>query len=294
MEGDFRAVVAHANAPVADMFAVFQQMRGWNAGVGALPLIGTMIGAFLAGAIVFYESTLGKKKMLAGIERTPEDRMPLAMIGGIVFPIAMFWFAWSGNYDSCPWPVVAIVSPGHSSLFMAACTDFLSQAGVFLSTGIVLIFVSYLNYLADSYLMFAASAIAANTVCRSAAGAAAPLFTEQMFEALGVGPAGSLIAGVACLLAPIPFLFYRYGAKIRKRSRFAPTEEGKPTAQNQARSGDQASQGDASSSEKEELALDEEAGVLSKDVEKMSRESDSPQHARDPYLDADGLEKAER
>lgn len=158
----------------------------------------------------------------------------------------------------------------------------------------MLIFVSYLNYLADSYLLFAASAIAANTVCRSAAGAAAPLFTEQMFEALGVGPAGSLIAGVACLLAPIPFLFYRYGAEIRKRSRFAPTEEGRPTNNDQAHSGDRASQGDAGGSEKEELALDEEAGVLGKDVEKTSHESDSPQQARDPYLNADGLKKAER
>lgn len=53
---------------------VFQQMRGWNSGVGALPLIGTMVGAFIAGGIVFYESTLQKKKMLAGVKRTPEVR----------------------------------------------------------------------------------------------------------------------------------------------------------------------------------------------------------------------------
>lgn len=132
-----------------------------NAGVGALPLIGTMIGAFIAGGIVFYESTLGRKKMLAGVERTPEDRMPLAMIGGILFPAAMFWFAWSANFSYVHWVVPTI-------------------AGSLLCTGIVLIFVSYLNYLTDTYLMFAASAIAGNTVCRSALGAVAPLFTEQM------------------------------------------------------------------------------------------------------------------
>lgn len=33
---------------------------------------------------------------------------------------------------------------------------------------------------------------------------------EPRFAALGVGGAGSLIAGVGCLLVPIPFLFYRY------------------------------------------------------------------------------------
>jgi DHA1 family multidrug resistance protein-like MFS transporter len=73
--------------------------------------------------------------------------------------------------------------------------------------------------------MYAASALAANTVCRSACGAAAPLFTLYMFDALGVGGGGSLIAGVACLLAPIPFVFYRYGEPIRRRSKFAPTED---------------------------------------------------------------------
>lgn len=73
--------------------------------------------------------------------------------------------------------------------------------------------------------MYAASALAANTVCRSACGAAAPLFTQYMFDALGVGGGGSLIAGVACLLAPIPFVFYLYGEPIRRRSKFAPTED---------------------------------------------------------------------
>jgi len=46
-----------------------------------------------------------------------------------------------------------------------------------------------------------------------------------MFNALGVGGGGSLIGGVAVLLAPIPFVFYRYGEPIRKRSKFAPTED---------------------------------------------------------------------
>lgn len=68
---------------------VFQQRRGWNPGVGALPLIGQLVGAIFAGALVFYESTLGRKRMLAGIERMPEERLPLAMVGSVLFPITM-------------------------------------------------------------------------------------------------------------------------------------------------------------------------------------------------------------
>ncbi|KAM3419232.1 hypothetical protein BST61_g5172 [Cercospora zeina] len=248
---------------------VFQEMRGWNSGVGALPLIGTMIGACIAGAIVFYESTIGKKKMLAGIPRKPEDRMPLAMIGGLLFPMTMFAFAWTANFNSVHWIVPTI-------------------AGMFLSTAIVLIFVSYLSYLADTYLMYAASAIAANTVCRSAFGAVAPLFTAQMFEALGVGGAGSLIGGVAVLLAPIPFLFWKYGERIRERSKFAPTggdEETGPRNHDIQSSRLRESKAEGSSSDEERAG-----GGNLVDVERRLQDVQS----QDPYLDATGQEKAER
>ena len=79
---------------------VFQQKRGWNAGLGELPLISTVIGALIGGAIVFRYTALDKRKILAGHERVPEDRLVIAMIGGILFPIMMFWFAWSGEYNS--------------------------------------------------------------------------------------------------------------------------------------------------------------------------------------------------
>ena len=68
---------------------VFQEKRGWNPGVGELPLIGFVIGALIGGSAVFYRSHLDRKKMVAGHQMTPEDRLPLAMLGGIIFPITM-------------------------------------------------------------------------------------------------------------------------------------------------------------------------------------------------------------
>jgi len=94
----------------------------------------------------------------------------------------------------------------------------------------MLIFVAYLNYLVDVYLAYAASAVAANTILRSAVGAAAPLFTNRMFDRLGVGPGGSLVGGVAALLAIIPFAFHRWGHRIRARSRFAAASAAGPPA----------------------------------------------------------------
>ncbi|KAJ5689590.1 hypothetical protein N7462_003982 [Penicillium macrosclerotiorum] len=188
---------------------VFQEKRGWNSGVGELPLLGTVVGALFGGAIVLMDTHRRQNKIKRGElqmeDAVPEDRLPLAMIGGIGFAATMFWFAWSAEYNDVHWIVPTI-------------------AGALLSSALLLIFVSYLNYLVDVYLMYAASAIAANTIARSACGAAAPLFTNQMFSALGVGGGGSLIGGVAALLAVIPFLFYKYGKQIRIRSKFAPTK----------------------------------------------------------------------
>ncbi|KAK8912022.1 Efflux pump FUBT [Metarhizium anisopliae] len=187
---------------------VFQERRGWNSGVGELPLTGTVVGAVLGGAIVLYDTRRRIKKTERGEvkeeDMEPEDRLPLAMVGGIGFAASMFWFAWTAEFTSVHWIVPTI-------------------SGGLLSTFMVLIFVAYLNYLVDVYLMYAASAIAANTIARSACGAVAPLFTSQMFHALGVGGGGSLVAGVATLLAVVPFVFYKYGKPIRIRSRFAPT-----------------------------------------------------------------------
>lgn len=49
-----------------------------------------------------------------------------------------------------------------------------------------------------------------------------------MFDALGVNWAGTLLGFVALILVPIPVVFWRYGAKIRARSKFAPTAKAQP------------------------------------------------------------------
>ncbi|KUI54426.1 hypothetical protein VP1G_01706 [Cytospora mali] len=200
---------------------VFQDMRGWNAGVGELPLLGTMVGPFLGSLVIIWDSHGLKKRIQAGGTLEPEHRLRLAMSGGVGCAASMFWFAWSANFNYVHWIVPTL-------------------AGVFLSASMMLIFVSFVTYLVDSYITYAASAIAANTVVRSATASAAPLFTNQMFSALGIGGGGSLVGGVGALLAIIPFAFYKYGKQIRNKSRFAPTTDEKPAPKDEI---DQAEKG---------------------------------------------------
>ena len=51
------------------------------------------------------------------------------------------------------------------------------------------------------------------------------LFATQMFHNLGVEWAGSLLGFLALAFMPIPFLFYIYGPKLRKLSKYAPTDD---------------------------------------------------------------------
>ncbi|KAG8426745.1 hypothetical protein J3459_007796 [Metarhizium acridum] len=176
---------------------VFQERRGWNSGVGELPLIGTVVGAILGGSIVLYDTRRRTKK----IKRGEGQGRGYGTRGSLAL----------GHGRRC-WVRSSHVLGSHGQLNSSISVHWIvpTTAGGLLSTFMLLIFVAYLNYLVDVYLI-------------SASGAAAPLYTNQLFHALGVGGGGSLVAGVATLLAVAPFVFYKYGKPIRIRSKFAPT-----------------------------------------------------------------------
>jgi DHA1 family multidrug resistance protein-like MFS transporter len=71
--------------------------------------------------------------------------------------------------------------------------------------------------------MNANSGIAGNTLLRSFAGAGFPLFAVQMYHKLGVAWATTLLGFLAVAFIPVPILFFIYGEKLRKLSKFTPT-----------------------------------------------------------------------
>lgn len=83
--------------------------------------------------------------------------------------------------------------------------------------------LSFTDYIIDTYTMNANSALAAMTFVRSWFGAGFPLFASIMFKRLGVPWATSTLAFIGLAMVPVPILFYKFGATIRKKSRFVPT-----------------------------------------------------------------------
>ncbi|KFA61226.1 hypothetical protein S40285_06471 [Stachybotrys chlorohalonatus IBT 40285] len=184
---------------------VFVGVHGFNLGQSGLAFFGMIIGQIIAGIVVLLQQPWYTRKLAAnnGIP-VPEWRLPSVMAGGIAFAIGIFWFGWTGFSPDVYWAVPA-------------------ASGIFTGFGLMSIFLQALNYLVDAYLMFAASAIAGNTFLRSLCGAGFPLFARQMFDGMGIQWASTLLGCVAAVLAPIPFIFYFYGARIRERSAYAPT-----------------------------------------------------------------------
>lgn len=76
------------------------------------------------------------------------------------------------------------------------------------------------TYLVDAFTVYAASAMAANTVFRSLAGALLPLAGQKMYDTLGLGWGNSLLGFIALALCPLPIVFYVFGERIRTSKLF--------------------------------------------------------------------------
>jgi len=89
----------------------------------------------------------------------------------------------------------------------------------------ILCFQSMQMYVIDSFTLYGASALAAVGCLRSFAGFGFPLFAPAMYNSLGYGRGNTVLAAVAVVLGcPAPFLFWKYGATIRARSRYNAAE----------------------------------------------------------------------
>ncbi|WVQ84823.1 hypothetical protein IAT38_006980 [Cryptococcus sp. DSM 104549] len=183
---------------------VWERARGWSPGIGGLGFLGITVGLVLALAyIIFYENPRYSKCLeKEGGYLAPESRLPPAILGSVVLPVGLFWFAWTSTPSSTHWIIPMI-------------------ATVFIGAGIVSVFLSIMNYLVDAYLIYAASVIGGNTIMRSVFGVVIPLFVIDMFRTLGYHWAGSLIGFIAVLFAPCPIVFWWFGSQIRRKSKFA-------------------------------------------------------------------------
>lgn len=129
----------------------------------------------------------------------PEASVSVICIAAILCPIGQLWFSWTCVPITIHWiwPILA---------------------GIPFGAGNTLVFIYGTNYLAGSYGIYSASALAGNSMFRSILGGTLPLAGPTMYRALQPHWAGTLLGLVQVFLIPIPFIFYKWGSKIRAKS----------------------------------------------------------------------------
>ncbi|KAL7415092.1 major facilitator superfamily domain-containing protein [Mrakia frigida] len=177
---------------------VFQEVHHWSRGSTGLAFIAVLLGMLgcFATLIVWQSKYVAAGKPNA----PPEARLPSMMVGSITLPIGFFILAWC-TYEDVHWIGAAI-----------GCAIFgFSMIGVYVGAN---------SYIVDAFPEWASSAMAAKTLISRLCGGAIPMFVDRMYHSR-MGPRWSscLLAFISLAMMPIPFVFFKYGARIRAASK---------------------------------------------------------------------------
>nr|POE90252.1 efflux pump bik6 [Quercus suber] len=180
---------------------IYQQTRGWNEVVGSLPFLVVGLGIIVGVALnVWNQGHYMRAYEANNCVSVPEARLPPMMIASIALPAGLFIMGWTSS-QSIPW-----IAPIIGTFLMGF--------------GYYVIFTSATSYLVDVFQRWGASALAANTFTRSAFAAGLPLIVPYMYSRLGNGWAFSVLGFFSVLNIPVPFVFWKYGARVRKMGKY--------------------------------------------------------------------------
>ncbi|KAK2756085.1 hypothetical protein FQN54_005492 [Arachnomyces sp. PD_36] len=186
--------------------AVFVKQYNFSTSGVGLTFLGSAVGSLLGLICVGLVSDRilrAKAKPNAESPTTelkPEYRLPALLPVAAIIPIGLFMYGWTTEYK-VHW-MAPIVGTG---IFGFGCFG-----------GIICIW----TYTIDTFQVYAASALAVNTVIRSVMGAVLPLAGDAMYDDLGPGWATSVLGFVALVLIPVPWWMMRYGERLREKFDF--------------------------------------------------------------------------
>lgn len=127
----------------------------------------------------------------------PEYRLPPLLPAAVLLPAGFLLYGWTANYH------VHYIVP-----ILSTCL---------IGVGNITIFMVVSMYLIDAYTIYAASALATNTVIRSVMGSVLPLAGQKMYQTLGLGWGNSLLAFIAIAMIPVPWVLLKWGERLRMR-----------------------------------------------------------------------------
>lgn len=181
----------------------------FNKNSSSLSFLAILVGEILNILPRIYDACILKRQRRLNRYIMPEIKIHSFAIACPILAIGLWLFAWTvpQQVTNVPWPI---------SMIGLVCIGFSANDFSYVLFG----------YITDSYGFYAASAVAVLSTARTLAAAAFPLFVTQMYQGLGNNIATTVFASVATAFCFTPYLFLRYGANLRQRSRWAESGEG--------------------------------------------------------------------
>ena len=181
---------------------VYIEKYGFNVGEMGLTFLSITVAVVVSIVLYFsYIYWVVEPEIRAHGLGAPERRLIPAIVASFFLPVGLFLFGWTGN--------------GHIYWLVSVIGIFLFTMGVFILMQCVFVYLPFV------YPQYAASLFAGNDFARSALAFAAVLFSSKMYVGIGVGPGTSLLGALTAACVAGIFILWKYGDKLRARSRFS-------------------------------------------------------------------------
>lgn len=185
---------------------IFQDTYNLSTGMTYTLFVGITVGILSAGIYMPFVYSKAKKAAAAAEAEgrksfDPEVRLWFGMLGAPAVPIALFWMAWTA------YPSISIWSP--------------LMASVLFGHGFITIFITVYMYLIDSYEVYAASGLTFITLVRYCASGGMVVVGIPFYNNMGTHWTLTILACISVLLTPMPYVFYKFGPRIRMKSPYA-------------------------------------------------------------------------
>jgi hypothetical protein len=186
-----------------ESFTVVYRQFGWSQRATSLPFIALLPGVLVSGCARFWDHHIVATRQKNNEPPKPEDKIGGFAIAAPALAIGLWIFGWTVP------PIVH--THWIASMFGLVLIGFAANEFSYTLTG----------YIADSYTIYASSGLAVVAFLRAIASGCMPLFAYPMYSGLGSNVATSIIAAVATAYCMTPFVFLRFGQRLREKSRFA-------------------------------------------------------------------------
>ncbi|KAI9154700.1 MFS transporter cpaT [Paramyrothecium foliicola] len=200
----FGAVIfAHFYVMSVTLPSILEDIHGLSPAMTGLSMMAASVGA-VSGVSVCNKGLdrvyIKLREANGGVDR-PEYRLPFAIIGAVLLPIAVVSYGWITELR-LPLPLL-LLSVGVLGFSQMFCMLPLS------------------TYVVDAFGSYSASALTAVIITRCLMGTFLPLTTTPLVDNLGWGWGFTVLAGATLCLAPIPVVVMKYGEQWRQRSEYS-------------------------------------------------------------------------